>query len=43
MRYFEGSKPRYNEKMFKYPDLNSRFKPLVVDFTGGWIRFLSRT
>ena len=35
----EGSNIRYNEKMLKYPDLKSRFKPLVVESTGGWHPF----
>jgi hypothetical protein len=32
----EGSKIRYEAKMKKYPELCSRFKPLVVKSTGGW-------
>jgi hypothetical protein len=32
----EGSKIRYDLKMKKYPDLGPRFKPLVVESTGGW-------
>ena len=32
----EGSKIRYEQKMTKYPDLGSRFKPLVAESTGGW-------
>ena len=32
----EGSKIRYDTKMAKYPDLGSRFKPLVIESTGGW-------
>ena len=31
-----GSKIRYDEKMRKYPDLGSNFKPLVLECTGGW-------
>ena len=32
----EGSKIRYVQKMAKYPDLGTRFKPLVIESTGGW-------
>jgi dethiobiotin synthetase len=32
----EGSKIRYDVKMAKYPELGHRFKPLVVESTGGW-------
>lgn len=32
----EGSKIRYDEKMRKYPELQNRFKPLVIESTGGW-------
>lgn len=32
----EGSKIRYDAKMKKYPDLGYRFKPLVIESTGGW-------
>ena len=32
----ESSKIRYDFKMTKYPDLGSRFKPLVVESTEGW-------
>ena len=32
----EGSKIRYVEKMKKYPALKERFKPLVLESTGGW-------
>jgi dethiobiotin synthetase len=35
----EGSKIRYEEKMRKYPELGSRFKPLVVESTGGWHQY----
>ena len=39
MGQLEGSNIRYNEKMLKYPDLKSRFKPLVVESTGCWHPF----
>ena len=32
----EASKIRYDFKMTKYPDLGTRFKPLVLESTGGW-------
>jgi hypothetical protein len=32
----EGSSIRYDAKMKKYPDLGPRFKPLVLESTGGW-------
>jgi hypothetical protein len=32
----EGSRIRYEQKLAKYPDLGRRFKPLVVESTGGW-------
>ena len=32
----KGSDIRYKAKMKKYPDLGSRFKPLVLESTGGW-------
>lgn len=32
----EGSKIRYCEKMKKYPELGFRFKPLILESTGGW-------
>ena len=32
----EGGKIRYKHKMDKYPELGSRFKPLVLESTGGW-------
>jgi hypothetical protein len=32
----EGSRIRYEQKMTKYPDLGARFKPLVVESSGGW-------
>jgi hypothetical protein len=32
----EGSRIRYEQKMAKYPDLGARFKPLVIESTGGW-------
>jgi hypothetical protein len=35
----EGSKIRYVEKMRKYPELGSRFKPLVVESTGEWHQY----
>ena len=35
----EGSKIRYEQKMMKYPDLGSRFKPMVMESTGGWNAF----
>jgi Reverse transcriptase (RNA-dependent DNA polymerase) len=35
----EGSKIRYDLKMKKYPDLGSRFKPLIIESTGGWHPF----
>ena len=31
-----GSEIRYQSKMSKYPDLGFRFKPLVLESTGGW-------
>jgi hypothetical protein len=31
-----GADIRYVEKMKKYPDLGPRFKPLVIESTGGW-------
>jgi hypothetical protein len=35
----EGSGIRYEAKVGKYPELGKRFKPLVVEATGGWHRF----
>ena len=32
----EGSKIRYEQKITKYLDLGSSFKPLVLESTGGW-------
>ena len=32
----EGSSIRYVAKMKKYPDLGPRFKPLILESTGGW-------
>ena len=32
----EGRKIRYKQKMDKYPEWGSRFKPLVFESTGGW-------
>ena len=32
----EGSQIRYEEKVEKYPELGARFKPLVIESTGGW-------
>lgn len=34
-----GAEIRYSMKMKKYPDLGPRFKPLVVESTGGWHRY----
>jgi hypothetical protein len=31
-----GANVRYLEKMKKYPDLGPKFKPLVIESTGGW-------
>jgi hypothetical protein len=31
-----GADIRYVEKMKKYPDLGPRFKPLVIESSGGW-------
>jgi hypothetical protein len=31
-----GSEIRYQAKKSKYPDLGSRFKPLILESTGGW-------
>jgi hypothetical protein len=31
-----GANVRYSEKMKKYPDLGPKFKPLVIESTGGW-------
>ena len=35
----EGSSIRYDAKMKKYPDLGPRFKPLILESTGGWHRY----
>jgi hypothetical protein len=35
----EGSGIRYEAKVGKYPELGRRFKPLVVEATGGWHRY----
>jgi hypothetical protein len=32
----KGSNVRYLEKRKKYPDLGPKFKPLVIESTGGW-------
>ena len=32
----EGSRIRYDTKVAKYPNLGRKFKPLVVECTGGW-------
>jgi len=32
----EGSKIRYFRKIGKYPDLGKKFKPLILECTGGW-------
>jgi hypothetical protein len=32
----KGADIRYVEKMKKYPDLGPRFKPLVIESSGGW-------
>ena len=34
-----GAEIRYSMKSKKYPDLGPRFKPLVVESTGGWHRY----
>ena len=39
----EGSKIRYDQKMAKYPELGARFKPLVIESTGGWHPFSFKT
>jgi hypothetical protein len=31
-----GANIRYLENMKKYPDLGPKFKPLVIESTGGW-------
>jgi hypothetical protein len=33
---FCGANIRYSDKMKKYPDHGPRFKPLVIESTGGW-------
>ena len=35
----EGAAIRYASKMKKYPELSTRFKPLVIESTGGWHPF----
>jgi hypothetical protein len=34
-----GADIRYVEKMKKYPDLGPRFKPLVIESSGGWHKY----
>jgi hypothetical protein len=34
-----GADIRYLDKMKKYPDLGPRFKPLVIESTGGWHKY----
>ena len=34
-----GSDIRYQQKISKYPELGNRFKPLILESTGGWHPF----
>ena len=39
VKHMKAANVSCSVKMLKYPDLKSRFKPLVVESTGGWHPF----